>query len=64
MSTLASTTSFNAGIPLRRDVWGVVSLSLLAVALRVLAKLRMHQFRWDDVLMCTAQVNRHMPYAN
>lgn len=56
MDTQASMESFNAGDSLLRDVWGVVSVSLLAVILRVFAKLRTNQFRPDDIIMSAAQV--------
>lgn len=45
-----------AGERLVRDIWGITSIALLATILRVVAKIRIRQFKWDDILMVAAQV--------
>ncbi|OBT77257.1 hypothetical protein VF21_04112 [Pseudogymnoascus sp. 05NY08] len=45
-----------AGERLVRDIWAITSIALLATILRVVAKIRILQFKWDDILMVAAQI--------
>ncbi|KFX87770.1 hypothetical protein O988_09299 [Pseudogymnoascus sp. VKM F-3808] len=45
-----------AGQRLVRDIRGLTSIALLATILRVVAKIRIRKFRWDDILMVAAQI--------
>lgn len=38
-----------AGQRLVRDIWGLMSIALLATILRVVGKIRIRQFKWDDI---------------
>lgn len=47
----------DTGIRLVRDIWGVTSVAIIATILRVVAKLRIRQFRVDDICMIAALVS-------
>lgn len=51
-----STAQYDAGTKLVREIWAVTAISMVAVILRVVAKLRIRQFKWDDIVMIAAQV--------
>lgn len=46
----------NGGPALQKGIWVVVALAALIVILRVFAKLKIGQFRVDDILMILAMV--------
>lgn len=45
------------GMRLVRDIWGVTSVAIVATILRIVAKIRIRQFKLDDVCMIAAQVS-------
>lgn len=50
-------SSNDVGVALLRDTWGLTSTAFVVIALRVVAKLRIHKFGLDDILMIFAQVS-------
>ncbi|KAH8705206.1 hypothetical protein BGW36DRAFT_310701 [Talaromyces proteolyticus] len=44
-------SAYNAGPHLLRDVWAFAGVSILVMILRILAKIRIRKFGWDDILM-------------
>lgn len=46
----------NEGPALIRGIWAAISIAVMIVILRVYAKIKIHQFRVDDILMITATV--------
>ncbi|GES57185.1 integral membrane protein [Aspergillus terreus] len=52
---MASTaTSSNAGPALEKGMWTAVAIATVILILRVIAKIKIHHFRFDDVLMIVA----------
>lgn len=46
----------SVGTSLVRGVWAAMAIAVIIVALRVYAKIKIHQFRADDVLMVISMV--------
>jgi predicted ferric reductase len=44
------------GSSLVRGIWAAMAIAVIVVVLRVFAKVKIHQFRADDVLMIIAMV--------
>ncbi|CAG8057346.1 unnamed protein product [Penicillium salamii] len=44
----------DSGSRLLREIWALTALSILTVTLRVIAKVRIRKFAWDDILMALA----------
>lgn len=57
MSLLLRASVYDAGPQLLRDIWGITSVAILVIILRVVAKLRIGKFGADDVLMVSALVS-------
>jgi predicted ferric reductase len=54
---MASTaTTSNDGPALEKGMWTAVAIATLILILRVIAKIKIHHFRFDDVLMIVAWV--------
>ncbi|KKK21267.1 hypothetical protein ARAM_001257 [Aspergillus rambellii] len=49
-------TTSHAGPALEKGIWAAVAVVIVIVALRVIAKIKIHQFRVDDVLMVVASI--------
>lgn len=49
--------SHDAGLRLLRDVWALCAISLMVVILRVIAKIRIRKFGFDDAFMALAMVS-------
>ena len=47
---------YNDGPRLLQDIWGLTGLGIVVVGLRIVARLRIHRFKWEDVLMIFALV--------
>lgn len=47
----------NAGPQLLRGIWAEAGVAVLFVLLRVIAKLRLRQFKLDDIVMILALVS-------
>ncbi|CAG7940026.1 unnamed protein product [Penicillium nalgiovense] len=45
---------FDRGPRLLRDIWALTGIAILTVTLRVIAKIRIRKFGWDDILMVSA----------
>ncbi|BDD58943.1 hypothetical protein MAP00_004179 [Monascus purpureus] len=54
-------TPYDAGPRLLRDVWALTAIAIVIMGLRVIAKLRIKKFGWDDVLMIVALVRSPSP---
>lgn len=46
----------SVGTSLVRGVWAAMAIAVIIVGLRVFAKIKIHQFRVDDVLMIISMV--------
>jgi hypothetical protein len=46
----------DVGTALVRGIWAAMAIAVIIVVLRVYAKIKIHQFRADDVLMMIAMV--------
>lgn len=55
MATVGSPT--DAGERLLWVIWSLTTIAFVTVILRIVAKVRLRQFRWDDVLIILAQVS-------
>lgn len=51
---LSVETPYDAGPRLLRDVWALTAIAIVIMGLRIVAKLRIKKFGWDDVLMIAA----------
>ncbi|KAG0155249.1 dihydroxyacetone kinase [Penicillium digitatum] len=47
---------FDRGPRLLREIWALTAIAIVIVALRVIAKIRIRKFDWDDILMVSALV--------
>lgn len=54
---LSVETPYDAGPRLLRDVWALTAIAIVIMGLRIVAKLRIKKFGWDDVLMIAALVS-------
>jgi hypothetical protein len=57
MAASGETPHNDTSLGLVRDVWGMTAVAILATILRTVAKLRIRQFRLDDVCMIVALVS-------
>lgn len=51
----------DVGTALVRGVWAAMAIAVIIVVLRVYAKIKIHQFRADDVLMTISMVGSLLP---
>lgn len=58
MSLSTRDSTYDAGPPLLRDVWGLTGVAILIVILRIVAKLRIGKFGADDLLVAFAVVSK------
>ncbi len=55
------TSNNGAGFALVRGMWAAIAISAFILILRVFAKVKLRQFRFDDVLMIVSWVLRSPP---
>lgn len=54
----------DSGARLLREVWALTALGILTVTLRVIAKIKIGKFAFDDILMILALVSQYPSLLN
>lgn len=47
----------DSGPRLLREIWALTALGILIIVLRIIAKIKIRKFGWDDILMIAALVS-------
>ena len=58
---MGSSVTNPSGLALERGMWAAVAVATVIIILRIIAKIKIHHFRFDDVLMVIAWVTLPHP---